>query len=72
MLNINSNVTAPVVEGDVFTNVAAENFKVEYFDENRILHDVLTKAFEAYDIPIDFNNFVVQEPVKPMVPAWLR
>lgn len=67
-----TGVTAPVVEGDVFTNVAAEDFKVEYFDENRILHSVLTRAFEAYDIPIDFNNFVIQEPVKPMVPAWLR
>lgn len=63
---------SPLVEGDVFEQTALESFKQGDFDDNRIMHKALSKAFEKYDIEIDFNNFVVQQPVKPMVPAWLR
>lgn len=65
-------IKSPMVEGDTFEATALESFKHGDFDDNRIMYKTLSKAFEKYDIAIDFNNFVVQEPVKPMVPAWLR
>ncbi len=61
-----------MVEGELFEQTALEAFKVGEFDDLKIMHRTLTKAFERYDITIDMKNFVYQEPVKPMVPAWMR
>jgi len=66
-------IEAPMVDGDVFTNVAAEDFKPEYFDENKLLHGILSKAFEQYGIEIDINEFTVPKAIlKPNVPAYMR
>jgi hypothetical protein len=70
-------IKSPMVEGDVFEQAAMEvmkesDFKPEHFDEHRIMHGVLNKAFEQYGIEIDMKNFVFQKPEKPMVPAWMR
>lgn len=65
-------VKSSVVEGDTFEQTALESIKDGDFDDLKIFHRVLTKAFEQYDIEIDMKNFVYQEPVKPMVPAWMR
>lgn len=60
------------VEGDTFETTALECIKDGKFDDCIIMHSVLNKAFEQYDIEIDINNFTYQQPIKPMVPAWLR
>jgi hypothetical protein len=65
-------IKSPMVEGDTFEQTALESIKDGEFDDLKIFHRVLTKAFEQYDIEIDMKNFVYQEPVKPMVPAWMR
>lgn len=70
-------IKSPMVEGDTFEQAAMEamreeDFKPEHFDEHRIMHGILNKAFEQYGIEIDMKNFVFQKPEKPMVPAWMR
>lgn len=65
-------IKAPQVDGDVFTG-SVENLKDAEFDENKILHGILNKAFEQYGITIDPNEFTVPKAVlKPHVPAWMR
>lgn len=65
-------IKSPMVEGELFEQTALEAFKEGEFDDLKIMHRTLTKAFEHYGITIDMKNFVYQEPVKPMVPAWMR
>lgn len=67
-----TGVTAPMIEGDVFTT-SVESMKLEDFDENKVLHSILNKAFEQYGITIDADEFTVPKAVlKPQVPAYLR
>jgi superfamily II DNA or RNA helicase len=65
-------IKSPMVEGTEYETVAMECADAGEFDDLVILHKALSKAFEQYDIEIDKKNFVFQEPVKPMVPAWMR
>lgn len=65
-------IKSPMVEGDTFEQTSLEAIKAGEFDDLKIMHTVLTKAFEQYGISIDMKNFVYQEPVKPIVPAWMR
>lgn len=65
-------IKSPMVEGELFEQTALEAFKEGEFDDLKIMHRTLTKAFEQFDITINMKNFVYQEPVKPMVPAWMR
>lgn len=64
-------IKSPMVEGDVFVPTM-EDLKPEDFDDNKLMYGVLSKAFEQYGIEIDFNEFIPKEPIKSIVPAWMR
>lgn len=65
-------ISSPFVEGDVFEQAAMEAIKEGQFDDNKIMYQTLTKAFEMYDIKIDFNQFTYKQESKPLLPSWMR
>lgn len=66
-------IKSPFVEGDVFNTAALESIKDGEFDDNKIMYQVLSKAFEGYGIVIDKSQFEMPKAkLKPSVPAWMR
>lgn len=65
-------IKSPFVEGDQF-GTAMENISPEdyNYDENEILHSILQKGFELYDIKIDKKDFIVPK-VRSTIPAYMR
>lgn len=66
-------VKSPFVEGDTFGIAALESVKHGDFDDNKIMYDILSNAFENYGITIDKTQFETPKvELKPSVPAWMR
>lgn len=65
-------IKSPFIEGDQFgaamENISPENYN---FDENEILHSILQKGFELYDIKINKKDFEVPK-VRSAIPAYMR
>lgn len=65
-------IKSPFQEGEVYANEEIQDLLVENnLDENKVLHRILQKAFENYDIDIPEGQFIPSKP-KSIVPVYLQ
>lgn len=65
-----TGVKSPFEQKEAFESFVKDN--PNEFDEHRLVHGVLQRSFEQFDITIDKKQFELPKQTTARVPAWMR
>ena len=65
-----TGVKSPFEQKEAFESFVKDN--PNEFDEHLLVHGVLQRSFEQFDITIDKKQFELPKKTTARVPAWMR